>query len=151
MCESHLLPVRACPAGGMHMYKSNIGPSEKLRAEFTSWLTTLMRRARIDYFRSKEREVKTISLDEVSETDFAVQDKYTILESSFQFEEERLARAFFSLPLQRQQILTMLYVDELPPEEIARLLHCSVDNIYKTRRRTLNSLRKMLDELEGTT
>ena len=132
------------------MYKSNIGPSEKLRAEFTSWLTTLMRRARIDYFRSKEREVKTISLDEVSETDFAVQDKYTILESSFQFEEERLARAFFSLPLQRQQILTMLYVDELPPEEIARILHCSVDNIYKIKRRTLNSLRKLLNELEGT-
>ena len=69
------------------MYKSNIDPNEKLRAEFTSWLTTLMRRARIDYFRSKEREVKTISLDEVSETDFAVQDKYTILESSFHFEE----------------------------------------------------------------
>ena len=132
------------------MYKSNIGPSEKLRAEFTSWLTTLMRRARIDYFRSKEREVKTISLDEVSETDFAVQDKYTILESSFQFEEERLARAFFSLPLQRQQILTMLYVDELPPEEIARVLHCSVDNIYKIKRRTLNSLRKLLNEMEGT-
>ena len=55
-----------------------------------------------------------------------------------------------SAPLQRQQILTMLYVDELPPEEIARILHCSVDNIYKTKRRTLNSLRKMLDELEGT-
>lgn len=132
------------------MYKSNIDPNEKLRAEFTSWLTTLMRRARIDYFRSKEREVKTISLDEESENDFAVQDKYTILESPFQFEEERLARAFFSLPLQRQQILTMLYVDELPPEEIARVLHCSVDNIYKTKRRTLNSLRKMLNESEET-
>ena len=102
-----------------------------------------MRRARIDFFRSKERELITIPLDEVKETDFAVRDEYTI-------SEERLARAFFSLPLQRQQILTMLYVDELPPEEIARILHCSVDNIYKTKRRTLNLLRKMLDELEGT-
>lgn len=130
------------------MYKSNIDPNKKLRAEFTSWLTTLMRRARADYFRSKAREVKTVSLDEVNETDLAVRDKYTLLESAFQFEEERLARAFFSLPLQRQQILTMLYVDELSPEEISRILHCSVDNIYKTRRRTLNSLRKMLEELE---
>ena len=109
-----------------------------------------MRRARIDFFRSKERELITIPLDEVKETDFAVRDEYTISESAFQFEEERLARAFFSLPLQRQQILTMLYVDELPPEEIARILHCYVDNIYKTKRRTLNLLRKMLDELEGT-
>ena len=130
------------------MYKSNIDPAEKFRAEFTSWLTTLMRRARIDYFRSKEREVKTIPLDEVSETEFAVQDRYAISESSFQFEEERLARAFFSLPLQRQQILTMLYVDELPPEEIARILNCSVDYVYKTKSRSLNSLRKMLNNME---
>ncbi len=130
------------------MYKSNIDPAEKLRAEFTSWLATLMRRARIDYFRSKEREVKTISLDEVNETDFAVRDEYTISESSFQFEEERLARAFFSLPIQRQQILTMLYVDELSPEEIARILNCSVDYVYKTKSRSLNSLRKMLNNME---
>ena len=78
------------------MFKSNIDPNEKIRAEFTSWLTTLLRRARIDYFRSKERELKTVSLEEVNETDFAVQDKYAVLESAFQFEEERLARAFFS-------------------------------------------------------
>ena len=130
------------------MHKSNKDQNEKLRAEFTSWLTTLMRRARIDYFRSKEREVKTISLDEVSETDFAVQDRYAILESSFQFEEERLARAFFSLPIQRQQILTMLYVDELSPEEIARILNCSVDYVYKTKSRSLKPLRKMLNNME---
>lgn len=132
------------------MHKSNKDQNEKLRAEFTSWLTSLLQRARIDYLRRKEREVKTVSLDDVKETEIAVTDRYALLESAFEFEEERLARAFFSLPLQRQQILTMLYVDELPPEEIARILHCSVDNIYKTKRRTLNLLRKMLDELEGT-
>ena len=128
------------------MYKSNIGPSEKLRAEFTSWLATLMRRARIDYFRSKEREVKTISLDEVSETDFAVQDRYAILESSFQFEEERLAKAFFSLPLHRQQILTMLFVEEKKPEEIARILRCSTDYVRLQKYRAIQKLRKLLSE-----
>ena len=128
------------------MYKSNIGPSEKLRAEFTSWLTTLMRRARIDYFRSKEREVKTIPLDEVSETDFAVQDRYAILESSFQFEEERLAKAFFSLPLHRQQILTMLFVEEKKPEEIARILRCSTDYVRLQKYRAIQKLRKLLSE-----
>ena len=58
-----------------------------------------------------------------------------------------LARAFFSLPIQRQQILTMLYVDELSPEEIARILNCSVDYVYKTKSRSLNSLRKMLNNM----
>ena len=128
------------------MYKSNIGPSEKLRAEFTSWLTTLMRRARIDYFRSKEREVKTIPLDEVSETEFAVQDRYAISESSFQFEEERLAKAFFSLPLHRQQILTMLFVEEKKPEEIARILRCSTDYVRLQKYRAIQKLRKLLSE-----
>ena len=128
------------------MYKSNIDPNEKLRAEFTSWLTTLMRRARIDYFRSKEREVKTVSLEEVNETDLAVQDKYAVLEFAFQFEEERLAKAFFSLPLHRQQILTMLFVEEKKPEEIARILRCSTDYVRLQKYRAIQKLRKLLSE-----
>ena len=130
------------------MHKSNKDQNEKLRAEFTSWLTSLLQRARIDYFRRKEREVKTVSLDDVKETEIAVTDRYAFLESAFEFEEERLARAFFSLPIQRQQILTMLYVDELSPEEIARILNCSVDYVYKTKSRSLNALRKMLNNME---
>ena len=130
------------------MHKSNKDQNEKLRAEFTSWLTSLLQQARIDYLRRKEREVKTVSLDDVKETEIAVTDRYAFLESAFEFEEERLARAFFSLPIQRQQILTMLYVDELSPEEIARILNCSVDYVYKTKSRSLNSLRKMLNNME---
>lgn len=133
----------------MRVKKPNNEQKDTLRAEFTSWLTTLLQRARIDYLRRKEREVKMVSLDEVNEAALAVEDRYAALESAFEFEEERLAKAFFSLPIQRQQILTMMYVDQLSPEEIARILHCSVDHVYKTKSRSLNSLRKMLNDMGG--
>lgn len=35
---------------------------DKLRARFTSWLTTLLRRARIDYLRRLGREPNTIAI-----------------------------------------------------------------------------------------
>ena len=38
---------------------------DKLRARFTSWLTTLLRRTRIDYLRRSEREPKTITITEL--------------------------------------------------------------------------------------
>ena len=82
----------------------------------------------------------------MNETDFAVRDEYNISESSFQFEEERLAKAFFSLPLHRQQILTMLFVEEKKPEEIARILRCSTDYVRLQKYRAIQKLRKLLSE-----
>lgn len=67
-------------------------------------------------------------------------------EHQFDFEEERLAKAFANLPVQRQQILTMLFVEERKPEEIARLLHCSVQHVYDQRYQTIRKLRKVLTE-----
>lgn len=132
------------------MEKQYTEKDDKLRARFTSWLTTLLRRARIDYVRQQERQVKTVSIDDVSVGWLAVEDKHPVLQSQFEFEEERLAEAFFSLSPQRQQILTMLFVDEMKPEEVAKVLHCSVGYIHKARQRTLQSLRKMLNGMEDT-
>ena len=132
------------------MRKQNNGYEEKLRAQFTSWLTTLLRRARIDYVRQQERQVKTVSMEDVPDDQLAVEDSYSVRQSQFDFEEERLAEAFFSLSLQRQQVLTMLFVDEMRPEEVAKVLHCSVGYIHKARQRALQSLRKMLNGMEDT-
>ena len=80
-------------------------PSEddRLRSQFTSWLTTLLWRARIDYGRKQSRTIQTISLEETSEAELACEDRYAALQSEFEFEEERLARAFISLPIQRKK------------------------------------------------
>ena len=46
---------------------------------------------------------------------------------------------------QRQRILTMLFVEEKTPEEIARQLGCSQQNVYKQRSEALIALRNMLE------
>ena len=52
---------------------------------------------------------------------------------AFAFEEERLADAFANLPIKRQRILTMLFVEERKPEEIAKELNCSPQHVYDQR------------------
>ena len=120
-----------------------------LRARFTSWLTTLLWRARIDYVRSKAKEVKTVPIDDLNEVELAMVDHYLFTESEFQFEEKRLAEAFFSLPLLRQRILTMLFVEGLTPAEISQVLHCHPNYVSVQRHRALKELRKMLTEEGG--
>ena len=105
---------------------------DKLRTRFTSWLTTLLRRARIDFVRQQKEEVMIISIEDVDEDQYAVEDRYVNLQSEFEFEEKRLAEAFFSLPIRRQRILTMLFAEEKKPAEIAEELHCSCKCYYNS-------------------
>ena len=57
-----------------------------------------------------------------------------------------LARAFANLPIKRQQILTMLFVEERKPEEIAKLLNCSAQHVYDQRYQALKKLRIALSK-----
>lgn len=118
---------------------------DKLRARFTSWLTTLLRRARIDYLRRSEREPKTIAFDSIDEYQMGSEDKYFLLSSEFQFEEERLAQAFFSLSPRKSEILKCLFAEQLTVEETAKRLHITSENVYKEKSRALAVLRKKLN------
>lgn len=122
---------------------------DELRARFTSWLDTTIYRARLKYLAKEANRIPCTSLDAVSEECLWSFDDYQFTisrEHQFDFEEERLAKAFANLPVQRQQILTMLFVEERKPEEIARLLHCSVQHVYDQRYQTIRILRKVLTE-----
>ena len=90
------------------MEKQYSEKDDKLRSRFTSWLTTLLRRARIDYLRRLERELNTIAFDSIDEYQMAAEDKYFSMLSEFQFEEEHLAQAFFSLSPRKSEILKCL-------------------------------------------
>ena len=46
-------------------------------------------------------------------------------------------------------MITLLYFEQLTPEEAARELGCTVDQVYKIRSRTLQSLRRTLNDMEG--
>ena len=132
------------------MEKQNRQSGDRLRSRFTSWLTTLLYRARIDYLRHQERTVETVSLEEVPEACLAFEDQHDAPKSEFDFAEERLATAFFSLSVQRQRILTMLFVEERKPAEIADLLHCSEAHVAQQRFQALKKLRQLLDEEDHT-
>ncbi|MFT3951702.1 MAG: sigma-70 family RNA polymerase sigma factor [Oscillospiraceae bacterium] len=126
---------------------------DELRARFTGWLEVLISRARINYLKKLGRQVKTVSLDEIPETVLSVESEVFFKtyssaknQNMFDFEEEHLAKAFSGLPLMRQRILIMLFVEEKKPEEIAGKLHCTVQNVYNQRSLALKKLRQMLTE-----
>lgn len=122
---------------------------DELRARFTKWLETTVYRAKLKYLERQEQKIDTISIEELPENALSVSDKpfYDgVPQSSFDFEEERLARAFANLPMKRQQILTMLFVEERKPEEIARLLNCSAQHVYDQRYQALKKLRITLSK-----
>lgn len=124
-----------------HQQKSE---RDELRARFTVWLETTVYRARLKYLEREKPKVDTVSIEELPESALSVPEQASYCErsrSAFDFEEERLAEAFAKLPIKRQGILTMLFVEERKPEEIARLLNCSPQHVYDQRYQALKKLR----------
>lgn len=120
---------------------------DELRARFTGWLETTIYRAKLKYLDRHRTKFETVSIDELPEDALSVSESavYSAAsQSAFDFEEERLAEAFANLPIKRQQILTMLFVEERKPEEIARLLNCSAQHVYDQRYQALKKLRQAL-------
>ena len=125
---------------------------DELRARFTVWLETTVYRARLKYLEQQRRQVKSVSIEEIPEGTLVSPDttlREDSLQTAFEFEEERLAKAFASLSIKRQQILTMLFVEERKPEEIAKLLGCSAQYVYNQRYRALKKIQQDLEQ-EGT-
>ena len=124
---------------------------DELRAEFTVWLGTLIRRAKLNYLRKQSQQVETVSLDEIPEESLPlVRDSdipsMTVSSEDFDFAEERLANAFAELPLMRQQILKMLFIDEMKAGEIAKKLNCSPKYVSNQRLKGLKHLRERMTE-----
>ena len=117
---------------------------DELRARVPVWLDTTVYRARLKYLEREKPKVDTVSIEELPESALSVPEQASYCErsrSAFDFEEERLAEAFAKLPIKRQEILTMLFVEERKPEEIARLLNCSPQHVYDQRYQALKKLR----------
>lgn len=123
-----------------------------LRARFTKWLEKLIKNAKIDYLRQFKNVPETISIDDLFEGEQLIGDNDVTISDSktaFDFEEERLARAFYELPLMKRRILEMLFVEEIKPEEIAERLNCSAQYVYNQRLRAIKKLREQLSKGGG--
>lgn len=89
---------------------------------FTAWLKVVVKRAKIDYLRRDKGKQSEVSLydDDLSNKLIASDGITSASSIDFDFNNERLAKAFNKLSANRKRILIMLYVDRIPPEEIAK-------------------------------
>ena len=133
----------------MHTQQSQPEP-DVLRARFTCWLEVLVYRARRKYLRKEEHRIKTISLDDLPEEQWPIAPAPVLRETEFDFEEERLARAFSELSVERQKLLTLVFPYDLKPEEAAEVLHYSIKKFYNNKYEALKKLRTMLSEQEDS-
>lgn len=124
--------------------------NDELRARFTAWLDTTLYRAKLKYLENHKSKLECISFDEIpADLIEDPTDYYTYVERShtdFDFEEEKLAKAFSELPLMRREVLRMLFVEDKTPEEISMQLHCSVNYVHLQKSRALKKLRTSLME-----
>ena len=114
---------------------------DELRAKFTRWLETVIKRAKIDYLRKYENRPETISYEDIPEKeliDLAQRELWpssTRMQTPYDFEEERLTKAFMELPLKRRQVMELLF-----------LLNCSLQYVRNQRCIALKKLRSRLME-----
>ena len=122
--------------------------NDELRARFTGWLDTVIYRAKLRYMEKQKRVKATVPIDDVPESFLGYQETlFSHVErtaNDFDFEEERLAIAYSSLPLMRREILRLLFVEDLKADEIARRLNCSIQHVYNQRSLALKRLRQLL-------
>lgn len=118
--------------------------NDELRMRFTGWLKIVVKRAKIDYVRRRNRHQGEISIEDVSAYDALVYDWQDASAANFDFENDQIAFAFSKLTPVRSQILIMLFVQNLTPQEIADDLHCSVQHVYNQRSLALKELKQIL-------
>lgn len=116
---------------------------DKLRARFTKWMEVTIYRARLNYLKAQRRKVDEIPLEEAPIGQLCCQDVPAA--GSFDFEEESLARAFAQLPAVKKRIITMLFLLDMTPQEIAGELGCTVQYVYKQKSLAIRRLREVLE------
>ena len=125
--------------------------NDELRARFTGWLDTVIYRAKLRYMEKQKRLKATVPIDDVPESFLGYQETLFshVERTANDFEEERLAIAYSSLPLMRREILRLLFVEDLKADEIARRLNCSIQHVYNQRSLALKRLRQLLEKEGG--
>lgn len=141
------------PQGGMKMdHRQEYPERDELRAKFTRWLETVIKRAKIDYLRKYENRPETISYEDIPEKeliDLAQRELWpssTRMQTPYDFEEERLTKAFMELPLKRRQVMELLFLTDLSETETAKRLNCSLQYVRNQRCIALKKLRSRLME-----
>ena len=125
---------------------------DSLRGKFTSWMKIVVKRAKIDYIRRLNRHSNEISIEDEQLTDKLIYEPENESEAScskFEFENDRLSSVFMKLTRKRRQILELLFVNKMDPEEIAVELQCTLQHVYNLRSLAIRELKSKLDKEEA--
>ena len=87
---------------------------DELRARFTVYISQVIIHAKLDYIRKVKQRAQEIYLEDLEmEPSVDFEEQYVQAYSntqSFEFEEEKLANAFLSLPLMRKRVPLSMYM-----------------------------------------
>jgi RNA polymerase sigma factor (sigma-70 family) len=120
---------------------------DDLRNMFTAYMQKVVYHAKIDYIRRRANQRKTPETPRPEWQGIAYEQDFRLApENEFEFEEQRLANRFASLPFVRRQILTLLFVEGYTAMEVAEQLGCSLDYVYSNKRRALQKLREQMEK-----
>lgn len=108
-------------------------------AAFSTWLMTIARRVRVDYFRKARRNI--ISLDSLGDLPEPTNLELLVQKAS---DKAQLAHAIARLPEREQDIIALKYGAEMTNRAIANLLDLSESNIGTILQRTVKQLRGIL-------
>lgn len=122
-----------------------------LRGKFTEWVKVVVKRAKIDYIRRLNRHSNEISIDDEQLTNKLIYEPIKETEaadSDFAFNNERLFAIFKKMAPKRRQVLEMLFVHNMTPEEISVELQCTLQHVYNLRSLAIKELKNKLDNEE---
>jgi RNA polymerase sigma factor (sigma-70 family) len=108
---------------------------------FRAWIYQIARNARIDHFRKSRPEVpfEPEMAPAAAPGDPAQQ----------QQESELLHRALMELPEEKRELLVLCRFQELPYQEVARLVGCGVSTVKVRIHRALQELREVFHQLQA--
>lgn len=114
---------------------------DPLRGKFTRFLQESIKHCKIDYLRKSERRPVSLEALWQVQADHHRESSSTL---GFDFQWEALGEAYRSLPRSYQEVLFLLLVKELTPQEAASQLRCPVEQVYVRKSRAIKLLRKKL-------
>jgi RNA polymerase sigma factor (sigma-70 family) len=108
---------------------------------FRAWIYQIARNTRIDHFRKSRPQVpfEPEMAPAVAPGDSAQE----------QQESELLHRALMELPEEKRELLVLCRFQELPYEEVARLVGCGVPTVKVRIHRAMQELREMFHQLQA--
>ncbi len=120
-------------------------PKDKGKGSFKTWLYTIGRNVAIDYIRKQKKHIE-VAIDDTIEL---ISDEEEI-ETAYIKKEQRIAvhKAMRKLKSEYQQVLWLIYFEDLSNKDVAKIMKKSVSNIETLVSRARKSLKKQL-EIEG--